>query len=72
MKSVINKKTGIKSRLTDKEYEALQKNPDLKGKFREVLEPKEVVNVLKEVPAEEPEQKAPRKAVEKNPAEIKK
>lgn len=72
MKSVINKKTGIKSRLTDKEYEALQKNPDLKGKFREVLEPKEVYNVPEKAPEQEPEQKAPRKAVEKNPAEIKK
>ena len=72
MKSVINKKTGIKSRLTDKEYEALQKNPDLKGKFREVLEPKEVYNVPKKTPAQEPKQKAPRKAVKKNTAEIKK
>lgn len=71
MKSVINKKTGIKSRLTDKEYEALQKNTDLKNKFMEVLEPKEVVNVLKEVPAEEPEQKASKKAVKKNTAENK-
>ena len=71
MKSVVNKKTGIKSRLTDKEYEALQKNTDLKNKFMEVFEPKEVVNVLKKVPAEEPEQKASKKAVKKNTAENK-
>ena len=38
MKSVVNKKTGIKSRLTDKEYEALQKNTDLKNKFMEVFD----------------------------------
>ena len=71
MKSVINKKTGIKSRLTDKEYEALQENTDLKNKFMEVLEPKEVVNLPKEEPAKEPRQKALKKADKKNTAEIK-
>lgn len=71
MKSVVNKKTGIKSRLTEKEYEALQKNPDLKSKFLEVVEPKEIFNLPKEEPAKEPRQKALKKADKKNPAEIK-